>query len=204
MNDTATKEYAEYLLKQELVPWKQWLHVQLPYRMHLHHLRTGRTLDIGCGIGRNLIALENSLGVDHNPHCIDICHSRGLTAYLPEALHANAEEHHGSFDSLLLSHILEHMQPEDAEALLLEYLPYLKPQGKIIIITPQEAGYRADKTHVTFVDFTQVDRIFKVVSAQRSKAYSFPFPRFVGCFFKHNEFVSIAEIGCRMSIESEL
>lgn len=203
MNDTATKEYAEYLLKQELAPWKQRLHVQLPYRMHLRRLKTGRTLDIGCGIGRNLMALENSLGVDHNPHCIDICHSRGLTAFLPDTLHEHAEEYRGSFDSLLLSHILEHMQPADAIALLLEYLPYLKPQGRIIIITPQEAGYRADKTHVTFIDFPKVDTVFKAVGAQRREGYSFPFPRRVGHFFKYNEFVSIAEIGCRMSTESE-
>lgn len=203
MNDTATKEYAEYLLQQELVPWKQWLHVQAPYRMHLRHLKMGRTLDIGCGIGRNLIALENSLGVDHNPHCISICHSRGLTAYSPETLHEYAEKYHGAFDSLLLSHILEHMQPKEAVALLLKYLPYLKPQGRIIIITPQEAGYRSDKTHVTFVDFKQADCVFKAVGAQHCKGYSFPFPRRVGHFFKYNEFVSIAEIGYRMSTGGE-
>ena len=38
--------------------WKRLLDVQRPYRWHVRRLRLGFVLDVGCGLGRNLIHLE--------------------------------------------------------------------------------------------------------------------------------------------------
>ena len=98
-----------------------------------------------------------------------------------------------AFDSILLAHVAEHMTEVDAYHLVKEYLPLLKKKGKVIIITPQEAGYKSDKTHIQFTDFEVIERLFKKLKLKPKKYYSFPFPRFIGKVFKYNEFVSIAE-----------
>jgi hypothetical protein len=76
---------------------------------------------------------------------------------------------------------------------LAQYQPLLKSKGKIIVITPQEAGFKSDDTHVEFMDFGKVKTVFNELQYQTIKQYSFPFPRFVGRFFKYNEFVSIGQ-----------
>ena len=56
---TEAASYAERLhSKQHICWWKRILPVKLPYRINIKRQRLGRTLDIGCGIGRNMEALE--------------------------------------------------------------------------------------------------------------------------------------------------
>ena len=67
MDDTSSSEYADRLRRKEYARWKQVLDVQAPYRWNLKRQKLGRTLDVGCGIGRNLVSLsDDSVGVDHN------------------------------------------------------------------------------------------------------------------------------------------
>ncbi len=63
---------------------------------------------------------------------------------------------HDSYDSLLIAHVLEHMTPAEASDLLAAYLPYLRSEGRVVIIVPQEAGFRSDATHVTFLDLEDI------------------------------------------------
>ena len=51
---TSNEDYTERLSKLENQKWKSMLDVQRPYRNNLHKLNPGKTLDVGCGIGRNL------------------------------------------------------------------------------------------------------------------------------------------------------
>lgn len=51
---TAGADYAERLQTLETKRWKTLLDVQRPYRWNLRRLDLKRTLDVGCGIGRNL------------------------------------------------------------------------------------------------------------------------------------------------------
>ena len=96
------------------------------------------------------------------------------------------------FDSILLAHVAEHMTQKEVVALLNEYLYLLKPAGKLIMITPQEAGYRSDATHAEFVDFSKMQDIAGQIEFSVIKEYSFPFPRFFGRFLYFNEFVSVS------------
>jgi SAM-dependent methyltransferase len=195
MMRTEEVEYTNRLLSQAKW-WKRLLDVQRPYRRHLQGLRLGLVLDIGCGIGRNLLNLAGSgrgVGVDHNPHSVAIARSRGLIAFTPEEFLGSPYAGEPIFDSVLLSHVAEHLQIEDAVALLKEYLGYLKPGGRVVLITPQEAGQRSDQTHVTFVDREMAERILRGSGLSVSAHYSFPFPRFFGRFFTYNEFVTIGE-----------
>ena len=77
-------------------------------------------------------------------------------------------------------------------ALLQTYLPFVRPGGQVILITPQEAGYRSDSTHVSFVDFDALAGIGERLRLEGARRSSFPFPRVIGRWFKYNEFVQVA------------
>ena len=61
-----------------------------------------------------------------------------------------------------------------------------------MLITPQQAGYRSDPTHIEYADFAALHRMLADHGLRPERSYSFPFPRFVGRFFPHNEFVVVA------------
>lgn len=194
IQDTKSEEYAKRLVGEQAAFWKTFLNVQAPYQWNLRRLRPGRTLEIGCGIGRNLCSLEpGSVGVDHNDVAVKICRQRGYEAYTPEGF-AGLDGPGGKvFDTLLFSHVLEHMTFPEATRCVAQYLPYLNPGGRIIMMTPQEAGFKSDSSHVEFMPF---EKLFLILSGQgfkTSRAYSFPFPRWMGKGFRYNEFVVVGE-----------
>lgn len=185
---TQGESYARRLERAQRVWWKRVVPVQLPYRWNLHRQHLGTTLDVGCGLGRNLAYLpKGSVGVDHNPRAIEIARSRGLDALTVEEFELRASQEHGRFDSILLAHIVEHLSPADAEALLADYLPYLKPGGKVFMVCPQERGYNSDPTHVWFAQGHDLEALSRRVGLVPVKSFSFPFPRSLGRVFIYNE-----------------
>jgi 2-polyprenyl-3-methyl-5-hydroxy-6-metoxy-1,4-benzoquinol methylase len=192
---TKNEEYTRHLLEQS-VWWKRILDVQRPYRLHLKRLKLGSTLEIGCGIGRNLINLGKAakvVGIDHNQNSVGVADSRGLIAFTPEQFMSSEYARPSSFDSLLLSHVAEHVGKKGIVSLLNEYLVYLRGGGRVVIITPQEAGYRSDTTHVEFMDFEGLASVVEDAGLVALAHYSFPLPRLFGKIFKYNEFVMIAQ-----------
>lgn len=190
---TVDTEYAERLARITGAPWKKLLDVQRPYRRNLQRLRLGRVLDIGCGIGRNLAALNyESAGIDHNLRCVEIARARGLRAYAPADFAQSTDARLSSYDALLFAHVLEHLDQPTADTLVRDYIPFLKPEGRVVIITPQEAGFKSDDTHVRFVDWRALDELARAAGLQPLQAYSFPLPRWAGRIFPYNEFVFIA------------
>jgi SAM-dependent methyltransferase len=190
---TRDEGYTARLAHLQEAAWKRRLGVQLPYRWNLRRLRPGFTLDVGCGVGRNLRHLAgNGVGIDHNPHSVAACTHAGLTAFLPDDFSRSRYNQPQSFDSLLLAHVAEHMSHPELVALLREYAPLVREEGQIIVITPQEAGFRSDPTHVEFVDLEAIRAALDAVGFVPVREYSFPFPRAAGRFFRYNEFVSVA------------
>jgi len=193
--DTSEDAYTQRLAGLEDAWWKQLFDVQRPYRWNLRRLFLGRTLDVGCGLGRNLAALDpGSIGVDHNPASVAVACSRGLRAITPDDPEAPAALQPGSFDSLLFAHVIEHMGEEAGRRLIETYLPCVRPGGSVVLICPQERGYATDATHVRFVDFDGLAGLAEDVGLRVDRRYSFPFPRFVGRFFPSNEFVVRARL----------
>lgn len=193
---TESAAYADRLTALELRQWKQWLDVQAPYRWNLRRLRPGFVLDIGCGIGRNLAHLGgHGVGIDHNPACVAGARERGFTAYTPDEFAASVDARPGAFDSLLVAHVLEHLDEDGATDLLRRYLPYVRDDGRLIMITPQEAGQRSDPTHVRFVDIAAAGALAAGLGWRVVRERSFPFPRVAGRVFTYNEFVVVCERG---------
>lgn len=185
--------YTQRLATLESAGWKKALDVQRPYRWNLRRLGLGRTLDIGCGLGRNLSVLgPGSAGIDHNPSSVEVARSRGLTAFTPEEFPASPLARPGGFDSLLFAHVIEHMDTPAAKDLLGTYLPYLRPAGTVAFICPQERGYTLDATHVWFADFDGLTQLAAASDLEVQRRYSFPFPRAFGRLFPYNEFVVVA------------
>jgi SAM-dependent methyltransferase len=201
---TAAPGYARRLSRLQTAGWKQWLDVQRPYRWHLQQLRPGFTLDVGCGIGRSLEHLHgDGVGVDHNVESVEVARARGFTAFTPDEFAASEFAAPGRFDALLCAHVVEHMRHADALAMLEAYLPFVRDGGQVILITPQEAGYRSDPTHEEFVDFAGLFDLLGRLGVERRVVRSFPFPRAVGRWFRYNEFVVAGDVRPRATSDAD-
>lgn len=193
-DSTANPAYAERLRRLEQRGIRRFVDAQAPCRWNLRWLGLGRVLDVGCGLGRNLAHLgPDTVGVDHNSDSIRIARSRGFTAFTVEEFVASPHATSGAFDSLLYAHVLEHMDRTAGDELLQAYLPYLTPNGRICLITPQERGYASDATHARFMDFDGLRSLAREFGWRVERAYSFPLPRSFGRLFTYNEFVLVAQ-----------
>ena len=191
---TESRTYTARLERLELAGWKRLLDVQAPYRRNLRRLLGGcRVLDVGCGIGRNLVSLSpDSVGVDHNPTSVEACRDRGLQALTVDQLEERGDELAGTFDGLLAAHLLEHLPPGTGADVLRPYLRFLRPGARIVLICPQQRGYRSDSTHTEYQDDAALAHIVADLGARLEGQRSFPFPRPVGRVFTYNEFVTVA------------
>ncbi len=193
MRDTRGEEYARRLQTKEGARWKQVLNVQAPYQWNLRRQDLGRTLDIGCGIGRNLATLPaGSVGVDHNPVSIEMARERGFTALTTAEWEESELRAPDSFDGFLVAHVIEHLPAEDGEAMMRSYLPYLRPGGKVLFICPQERGYASDPTHVRWTTGEDLADLARTLGLAPRPWRSFPFPRAAGKVFVYNEFNLLA------------
>jgi SAM-dependent methyltransferase len=195
MKSSVDDAYADYLRSRSAPTWKHILDVQAPYRWNLRRLKPGYMLEIGCGLGRNLKHIGGKgIGVDPNPACVEGAAREGLTVYTDADFKISPHAVVHAFDSLLLSHVLEHLGEGESYELLRTYLRFVRPGGKVIFITPQELGFRSDPTHVRFVDFAQLRQLACRANLRPMKQFSFPLPRAMGGFFRYNEFILSARV----------
>ena len=186
-------DYTQRLQRKGGAGWKKLLNVQAPYRWNIRRLDLGFTLDVGCGIGRNLSHLDgNGVGVDHNPTSIAACRAAGFTAFTVDDFFTSEYAVPDRFDAVLGAHLVEHVQEDEAKEIVSSYLPFLRPGGRVVFITPQERGFASDATHVRFSGFDEVGRLCTDLGLTVDRQYSFPFPRVAGKAFTYNEFVTVA------------
>lgn len=187
---TSGEWYTERLRHRTSARWKRF--VPDPYRWNIRHLGLGRVLDLGCGIGRCLAFNDgNGVGIDHNPTSVALCRDRGLEAFTPGDFDRGE---HDRFDSILLSHVLEHIEEDEGTAFVARYLPFLRDGGRVVIISPQESGQRSDPTHVRFVGVEESSRMLRSLGATDIRTRSHPFPRFAGRVFRYNETVAVGTL----------
>ena len=190
--DTGTDAYAARLVALQGKGWKHRLRRIDPYRWNVRRLCQGRVLDVGCGIGRNLAHLDGrGVGVDHNPEAVRVARERGLQAVLPGEL-ATAGVRPGDFDTMLVAHVLEHLDEADATTLMTDHLGWIRPGGKVVLLTPQERGQASDPTHVRFLDATALADLCARTGLVVESSRSFPFPRWAGRWWIYNETVVVA------------
>ena len=184
------KDYVERLVALQDATWKKLLRVQAPYQMNIRRLCVGPTVDVGCGIGRNMGSLPGaSVGVDTNSYAVSEARRRGHSAFTPEEFRAKHVE--GAFGTLLFSHVLEHMTIDEGATIMRDFVRYLAPGGRVVVICPQERGFDSDVTHVEFLDFGAIEAILRSSEIEPSGRHSFPLPRGLGRIFIYNEFVVV-------------
>ena len=192
-HDTTDSSYTERLIQLE----QHWLKTALkpvnPYRWNIRRLAKGRTLDVGCGIGRNLRYLNRKdvVGVDHNIDSVSYVRGLGYPAFVPDEFHRKFSGRN-DFETILISHVLEHLDVPSATEVVRSYLPYLASNGKVIVICPQELGYESDPTHVTYFTGQRLSVMLTELGLRIERVRSFPLPKLFGQKFIYNEHVVVA------------
>ena len=146
------RSYAEYQLK------KRGVARRLTREFYLNasfRLLKGRTIDFGCGPGELLRKLpEGSIGLEINTVTVAHCQNMGLNVqhYDPQKdKYQLSGLEPGKYDSLILSHVLEHLEnPEQVLRMLLRSARRLEVK-RVVIITPGKKGFFFDPTHKTFI-----------------------------------------------------
>ena len=136
---------------------RKW--VRRAYLRRAASLLQGPTLDFGCGVGELLAKLPaGSKGLEYNLATVEYCRRAGLEVdfYDGEADHWQlgtlGPEAAGRFESMVISHVLEHLeQPREVLNALLGAAARLGMR-RVVVIVPGPAGYRTDATHRTFID----------------------------------------------------
>jgi SAM-dependent methyltransferase len=115
-------------------------------------------LDFGCGLGQLLVALKsagfNALeGLDVDPRAIAQCRALGFTCHDGAANGpAFYEHHHGRYDFVIMSHVLEHFPKELIIEQLARIKQLLKEDGALIVMVPNAQS--ATGAYWAYEDFT--------------------------------------------------
>jgi SAM-dependent methyltransferase len=136
----------------------------------------GHVLDIGCGVGVFLESYSGpSLGIDAHENNVKICQEKKINAIKADA---NSFIQENTFDTVLLSHVLEHLA-RPSHVLENAYLS-TKRSGCIIIVLPCLKGFISGFNdligHKQFINEEYVDYyLLKKFNCEKLKSYKFPF-----------------------------
>jgi O-antigen chain-terminating methyltransferase len=131
------------------------------YAIYADRFKAGsRVLDIGCGRGEFLELLAarriHGVGVDSDEAMVNEVGRKGLEAVAGDGI-AYLEAHPAGFDGIFAAHLIEHLAPEGVQELVQRAAQALKPQGRLILVTPnpqnlqmQLRDFWIDLQHVRF------------------------------------------------------
>jgi ubiquinone/menaquinone biosynthesis C-methylase UbiE len=142
-----------------------------------------RVLDLGCGWGTFCWALghrvKEMVGLDFSRRSIDLCEARlpetglGNVSFVCADARATGLERE-SFDLVLAADLVEHLYPEDSQAVITEAYRLLKPGGRLSIWTPNR-GHLLEmlkarniilKRDVSHVDYKSMGRLKSMVESE--------------------------------------
>ncbi|MDD1768968.1 MAG: class I SAM-dependent methyltransferase, partial [Methanomassiliicoccales archaeon] len=97
-------------------------------------------LELGCGDGKTIAGLLGGgrfvVGIDHSTKAIGACNNRygpqqGLSLAISDVCALPFSD--GSFDTIVASHILEHLMSDDRTMAVAECRRVLRPGGRVIV-----------------------------------------------------------------------
>jgi 2-polyprenyl-3-methyl-5-hydroxy-6-metoxy-1,4-benzoquinol methylase len=148
-------------------------------------------LEIGPGHGELLAILRNELrlsgvrAVDLSPQVVAACNAQfGEAVELVDDTRRYLEERAGSFDVIVLLHVLEHVPKGETIALLAAIRAALKPGGRVVIEVPNMGnpivgltGRYADFTHETGFTEASLQQVLRMAAFERLEVRPFRIPR---------------------------
>jgi 2-polyprenyl-3-methyl-5-hydroxy-6-metoxy-1,4-benzoquinol methylase len=127
-------------LRSPLPDWLGRMVGLFAYRESVPFVPGGRMLDVGCGGGTNLRAMQSlgwePHGVDFSALAVQTCRQSGLDVFHGELSQAGFPD--GAFDLVSAHHVIEHVA--DPAALLREVFRIVKPGGMLLLRTPNSAA----------------------------------------------------------------
>jgi len=150
-----------------------------------------RVLDLGCGWGTFTFAfapdVNEIVGVDFSEKAIALCRRRARREGLENVtfLHADASDtglQSESFDAVIAADLVEHLTPEQTEAVFDEAKRLLKRGGRFVLWTPHAGHFLEvlrnrtpilprDPTHVDYKSMEDLRRLLLDRSFSVEKAY---------------------------------
>lgn len=144
--EMAKEFYEELYRKKGAYHWKNIKEANVFYLQHtriilrlVNKFANGNILDVGCGDGyiiANFPKFKEVIGIDISGQAVRIAKSKNPKIVFTVASCTNIPFSDNSFDTVVASEIIEHVNYEDGKMLLKEARRILKPQGKLIISTP--------------------------------------------------------------------
>ncbi len=150
-----------------------------------------RVLDIGCGWGTFCWALgprvAEMVGLDFSQKSIDLCESRlaesavdGLSFVCADARGTGLEAE--SFDLVIGADLVEHLYPEDSQAVIAEAFRVLKKGGRLSLWTPHRGHFleilkardillRRDVSHVDYKSMARLKTLVRSEGFELERAY---------------------------------
>jgi 2-polyprenyl-3-methyl-5-hydroxy-6-metoxy-1,4-benzoquinol methylase len=116
-------------------------------RGYLRHLPQGAVVDLGCGDGVFLDVARaagwQGVGIDHDAAALSVARARGHEVHHGEVLDVTRQlaARGVVFDGAVLLHVIEHLLPAQALALLCATSALLRSDGVLVIATPNCANY---------------------------------------------------------------
>ena len=142
----------------------------------------GNVLDFGCNHGScSFLILDNPnvssvLGLDLNPDAIEIAYETKLNSYSNSKIEFVVKnilefEYDGKFDSIVSFHTLEHIYPDDVDAVLQKLKSYLIDGGYFVISIPYKEAYDNGEQHVAYYDEISLKSLFEKNNYETIECY---------------------------------
>lgn len=159
--------------------WARRFYAQLIKR----YRRSGRLLEIGCGLGHVLMRLEDrfeTYGIDVSEYAVEQARANAPRSTLRVATAEEIGSLPGPFDVIAAFHVVEHLQ--DPLAVLRECARLTTPGGLLVIATPNpEAPFakrkgerwyaRRDPTHISLKPPSEWLALVRDAGFRMSKAF---------------------------------
>ncbi|MBI4947480.1 MAG: class I SAM-dependent methyltransferase [Bacteroidetes bacterium] len=134
-----------------------FLYFNKNYSRFLPSDKNARILDAGCGLGHflfylNKLGYTNSVGIDLSEELVDFCKQKGFHAESSDFFNY-LKNHKNTFDAIVINDVIEHLFKEEIMDLLDIILESLRPNGCVMIKTPNMANPYTAASSV-YIDFT--------------------------------------------------